>query len=56
MLDDPAQLPAVGRGGLFGAQLWRTFSVLVLKEIKRAQDPVPMKHSRAKPSACLQAI
>ena len=40
MLGDPAQLPAVGRSDLFGTQLWRTFSVLVLREIKRSQDPV----------------
>ena len=40
MLGDPAQLPAVGRSKLFGTQLWRTFSVLVLREIKRSQDPV----------------
>ena len=38
MLGD--QLPAVGRSDLFGTQLWRTFSVLVLREIKRSQDPV----------------
>ena len=40
MLGDPAQLPAVGRSDLFGTKLWRTFSVLVLREIKRSQDPV----------------
>ena len=40
MLRDPAQLPAVGRSDLFGTHLWRTFSVLVLREIKRSQDPV----------------
>lgn len=41
MLGDPAQLPAVSRSDLFGTQLWRTFSVLVLREVKRSQDPVP---------------
>ena len=40
MLGDPAQLPAVGRSDLFGTQLWQTFSILVLREIKRSQDPV----------------
>ena len=40
MLGDPAQLPAVGRSDLFGTKLWRTFSILVLREIKRSQDPV----------------
>ena len=40
MLGDPAQSPAVGRSDLFGTQLWRTFSVLVLGEIKWSQDPV----------------
>ena len=39
MLGDPAQLPAVGRSDLFGMQLWCTFLVLVLREIKRSQDP-----------------
>ena len=37
---DPAQLPAVGRSDLFGTHLWRTFSILVLREIKRSQDPI----------------
>ena len=40
MLGDPAQLPAVDRSDLFGTQLWRTSSVLVLREIKRSQDPM----------------
>ena len=40
MLGDPAQSPAVGRSDLFGTQLWCIFSVLVLGEIKRSQDPV----------------
>ena len=40
MLGDPAQLPAVGRSDLFGTHLWQTFSILVLREIKRSQDPV----------------
>ena len=29
-----------GRSDLFGTQLWRTFSVLVLREIQRSLDPV----------------
>ena len=40
MLGDMAQLPAVGRRDLFGTNLWRTFSVMVLSEVKRRQDPV----------------
>ena len=40
MLGDPAQLPAVGRSDIFGTQLWRTFSILILREIKRCQDPI----------------
>ena len=40
MLGDPAQLPAVGRSDIFGTQLWRTFSILVLREVKRSQDPI----------------
>ena len=40
MLGDFAQLPAVGRSDFFGTQLWRTLSLLVLREVKRSQDPV----------------
>ena len=40
MLGDPAELPAVGRNDLFGTQLWQTFSILVLREIKRSQYPI----------------
>lgn len=40
MLGDPAQLPAVSRMDIFGTKLWRTFTILVLREIKRCQDPV----------------
>ena len=45
MLGNPAQLPAVGRSDLFGTHLWHTFSVLVLREIKRSGDPVPLLKS-----------
>ena len=40
MLGDPAQLPAVGRSDIFGTQLWHTFSILILREIKRCQDAI----------------
>ena len=40
MLGDPAQLPAVSRRDIFGTKLWRTFTILLLREIKRCQDPV----------------
>ena len=40
MLGDPAQLPSVNRTDIFGTHLWRTFSILVLREVKRSQDPV----------------
>ena len=40
LLGDPAQLPAVGQRDIFGTSLWRTFSVLLLREVKRATDPV----------------
>ena len=40
MLGDPAQLPAVGRSDIFGTQLWRTFSILILREMKRCQDAI----------------
>ena len=40
MLGDPAQLPAVSRRDIFGTKLWRTFSILLLREVKRCQDPV----------------
>lgn len=39
-LGDPAQLPAVSRSDIFATQLWRTFSILVLREVKRSQDPI----------------
>ena len=40
LLGNPAQLPAVSRLDNFGTILWRQFSVLVLREIKRATDPL----------------
>ena len=40
LLGDPAQLPSVSRKDIFGTQLWRTFTVLLLKEIKRSVDPI----------------
>ena len=40
MLGDPAQLPAVGQRDIFGTTLWTKFSVLLLRELKRATDPV----------------
>lgn len=40
MLGDPAQLPAVSTRDIFGTKLWRTFTILILREIKRCQDPV----------------
>ena len=39
LLGDPAQLPAVSSRDIFGTDLWRTFSVLLLREVKRAKDP-----------------
>ena len=40
LLGDPAQLPAINRRDVFGTTLWRKFTVLLLREIKRATDPV----------------
>ena len=40
LLGDPTQLPAVSRMDIFGTTLWRQFSVLLLREVKRAEDPV----------------
>lgn len=40
MLGDPTQLPSPGRRDIFGTHLWRTFTILVLREIKRCRDPV----------------
>ena len=40
LLGDPAQLPAVSRLDIFGTTLWRQFSVLILREVKRAIEPV----------------
>ena len=39
LLGDPAQLPAVSSRDVFGTDLWKTFSVLLLREVKRAKDP-----------------
>ena len=39
LLGDPAQLPAVSNRDIFGTDLWRTFDVLLLREVKRAKDP-----------------
>ena len=40
LLGDPAQLPAIGHRDIFGTQLWCTFSVLILREVKPATDPI----------------
>ena len=40
MLGDPSQLPSPGRRDVFGTHLWRTFTILVLREIKRCHGPV----------------
>ena len=40
LLGDPAQLPAIGHRDIFGTQLWRTFSILILREVKHATDPI----------------
>lgn len=40
LLGDPAQLPAIGQRDIFGTKLWTDFAVLLLREIKRATDPV----------------
>ena len=39
LLGDPAQLPAVSMRDIFGMSLWSNFSVLLLREVKRAEDP-----------------
>ena len=39
MLGDPAQLPSPGRRDI-GTHLWRTFTILILREIKQCCDPV----------------
>ena len=36
---DPAQLPVVSNQEIFGTDLWRTFDILLLQEVKRAKDP-----------------
>lgn len=40
LLGDPAQLPAVGQRDIFSTKLWSQFSMLLLREIKRATDSV----------------
>ena len=37
LLGEPAQLPAID---IFGTQLWHTFSILMLREVKHATDPI----------------
>ena len=39
LFGDPAQLPALSSRDIFGTDLWKTFSVLLLSEMKRAKDP-----------------
>lgn len=39
LLGDPAQLPSVSRQDVFGTRLWRSFHILLLREIKRSIDP-----------------
>ena len=39
LLGDPAQLPAVSSRDIFGTDLWRTFDILLLREVVRAKDP-----------------
>jgi hypothetical protein len=40
LLGDPAQLPAVNKRDIFSTKLWTRFSVLLLREVKRASDPL----------------
>jgi len=40
LLGDPAQLPAINRRDIYGTLLWRQFTMLLLREIKRAKDSV----------------
>ena len=39
LLGDPAQLPAVSHKDIFGTRLRQKFTILLLREIKRATDP-----------------
>ena len=39
LLGDPAQLPAVSNTDIFGPVLWRTFNIVLLREVVRAKDP-----------------
>ena len=40
LLGDPAQLPVVSGTDIFGTYLWHKFTVLILREIKHATDPI----------------
>ena len=40
LFGDPAQLPPVSNTDIFDTKLWFNFSILQLKEIVRAKDPV----------------
>ena len=39
LLGDPTQLPAVSNQDIFDTDLWKTFNILLLREVKRAKDP-----------------
>ena len=36
LLRDPAQLPAINRRDIYGTTLWRNFTILLLRQIKRS--------------------
>ena len=40
LFGDPAQLPPVSNTDIFNTKVWFNFSILQLKEIVRAKDPV----------------
>ena len=40
LLGDPAQLPAVSQKDIFGTKLWHTFTVMLLREVKRSSGPL----------------
>ena len=44
LFGDPAQLPPVSNTDIFDTKLWFNFSILQLKEIVRAKDPVLVQY------------
>ena len=56
LLGDPAQLPAVSCRDIFGTRLWQKFTILLLREIKRAIDPQLSILSKVRLGVCNKEV